>query len=60
MELVAISKTNWDTFGNNTFCQICDEEVGVENRPLGCLNCTGYNNLQKKFFERTGKKHDKK
>lgn len=60
MELVPISKATQDAFSNRAFCQICAEEVGAGNRPLGCLNTRGYKNLQQKFFERTGKKHDKK
>lgn len=42
------------------FCEFCVEEVVARNRQLGCLNSIGYKNLQKKFFDRTRRKHDKR
>lgn len=60
MDLVPRSKANWDTFSNRAFCDICAEECEAGNRPTGCLSTTGYKNLQLKFFQRTGKKHDQK
>ncbi|EAZ17660.1 hypothetical protein OsJ_33203 [Oryza sativa Japonica Group] len=60
MDLVPRSKANWDTFSNRAFCEICAEECEAGNRPTGCLSTTGYKNLQLKFFQRTGKKHDQK
>lgn len=60
MDLLPLSKANWDAFSNRAFCQICKEEVEAGNRPMHCLSTTGYKNLQLKFFQKTGKRHDKK
>lgn len=47
------SKTHWDDFKVQTFITICLEEATLGNKPTSSLNKVGYDNLVKKFKERT-------
>ena len=47
-------KASWDDFCVHTFISICVEEAVNGNKPSSTLNKVGYENLEKKFKERTG------
>ena len=47
-------KASWDDFRVHTFINICVEEAANDNKPSSTLNNVGYENLERKFKERTG------
>ena len=50
----------WDAYRVRVFCDICMEEVNNNNRDGGCLSKKGYENLERKFYEKVGEKLVKK
>ncbi|KAI4969936.1 hypothetical protein ZWY2020_000850 [Hordeum vulgare] len=46
----------WDAYRVRVFCDICMEEVNNNNRDGGCLSKKGYENLERKFYEKVGEK----
>ncbi|XP_020157590.1 uncharacterized protein [Aegilops tauschii subsp. strangulata] len=54
-------KAQWDNVGLRTFIDICVEEVNANNRGKeGTLSPLGYENVVRKFFERTRREYTKK
>ena len=54
-------KAQWDNVGLRTFIDICVEEVNANNRGKeGTLTPLGYDNVVRKFFERTRREYTKK
>ena len=52
-------KAQWDNVGLGTFIDICVEEVNANNRGKKAHSQT-YNNLIRKFFERTRREYTRK
>ncbi|KAI4996599.1 hypothetical protein ZWY2020_051519 [Hordeum vulgare] len=46
----------WDAYRVRVFCDICMEEVNNNNRDGGFLSKKGYENLERKFYEKVGEK----
>ena len=55
-----MAKAIWDAYRTRVFCDICMEEVNDNNREGGCLSKKGYQNLERKFFEKIGEKLSRK
>jgi hypothetical protein len=49
-----MSKAVWDAHRNKLFCDICMDEVNLNNREGGCLSRKGYQNLENRFAEKIG------
>ncbi|CAM0945371.1 unnamed protein product [Alopecurus aequalis] len=55
-----VFKANWDAVAAQAFCEICAQEKLDGNRPTAFLSHTGYQNLEKKFYERTKRVYTRK
>ncbi|KAG8382555.1 hypothetical protein BUALT_Bualt05G0089500 [Buddleja alternifolia] len=54
------SSARWDDFSSVKFIELCEDEIGKDNRPNSHFNINGWKNIVKRFNEMTGKNYDYK